>query len=80
MDSTTEDIYKPSISKIKGKARVLLFIIMLTAFFRNLGLSIVNIGLPKFIISIWNFNSLWISYWSIFNNSINFSISYRIFF
>ncbi len=52
MDSTTEDIYKPSISKIKGKARVLLFIIMLTAFFRNLGLSIVNIGLPKFIISL----------------------------
>jgi len=25
---------------------------MLTAFFRNLGLSIVNIGLPKFIISL----------------------------
>jgi MFS family permease len=38
--------------KAKNYAKILVLVILLTNFFRNLGLSIVEIGLPKFIVDL----------------------------
>ncbi len=52
MGIKTEDNLKRSKSNFGKHVKILLFVILMGVFFRNLGISVVNIGLPSFIISL----------------------------
>ncbi len=52
MGIKTEDNLKRSKNNFGKHVKILLFIILMGVFFRNLGISVVNIGLPSFIIDL----------------------------
>jgi MFS family permease len=52
MGIKTEDNLKRSKSNFGKHVKILLFVVLMGVFFRNLGISVVNIGLPSFIISL----------------------------
>lgn len=52
MGIKTEDNLKRSKSNFGKHVKILLFVILLGVFSRNLGISVVNIGLPSFIIDL----------------------------
>lgn len=52
MGIKTEDNLKRSKSNFGKHVKILLFVILMGVFFRNLGISVVNIGLPSFIIDL----------------------------
>jgi len=52
MGIKTEDNLKRSKSNFGKHTKIVLFAVLLGVFFRNLGISVVNIGLPSFIISL----------------------------
>jgi MFS family permease len=52
MGIKTEDNLKRSKSNFGKHVKILLFVILMGVFFRNLGISVVNIGLPSFILDL----------------------------
>ncbi len=52
MGIKTEDNLKRSKSNFGKHVKILLFVVLMGVFFRNLGISVINIGLPSFIISL----------------------------
>ncbi|TKJ27624.1 MAG: hypothetical protein CEE42_01590 [Promethearchaeota archaeon Loki_b31] len=52
MGIKTEDNLKRSKSNFGKHVKILLFVVLMGVFFRNLGISVVNIGLPSFIIDL----------------------------